>query len=554
MTDQDNAQILGMFQSLLGPDGVITAKDDLAYYATDISGEGEVLPLCVLRPIAIDQLCQAVTIAGGLGFPLVPRGAGMSYTKGYLPECKNTVMIDMSALTEIEEINEADMVVTVQAGCTWAALYEALKERGLRTPFFGPLSGLTSTVGGAASNNATFYGSSTYGGMSENVIGLDVVLADGSLLETGSSAADGRSPFLRHFGPDLTGLFLGDCGAFGIKARITMPLIAWPGAEEHLSFAFERIEDIAEAHVALARENVVAEQWGIDPVGNQHLATRGFDFLEGLGIVKDVVRASTSVGKAIGTFAKYIEPGQREADRSGYAIHVVVEGVDAREAAAKADRVRRICIPSALKELPNIIPQVTRSKPFRPIKALLGPKGENWLPVHGMFPLSRAAEVSAVTDEYFSRHATEMEDHNITFSYLTSATPTAFLIEPMFYWQDRLHAFHLRHVTADQKKAYAKTKADPKTRELVMKLRRDLSGLWDAFCASHNQMGRTYPYASQLSSAARAAAVALKAAFDPKGIMNPGVLELTGEGDGVKRMTKFPEFPQDLLKEEWRVR
>ena len=197
---------------------------------------------------------------------------------------------------------------------------------------------------------------------------------------------------------------------------------------------------------------------------------------------------------------------------------------------------------------------MTRSKPFRPIKALLGPNGENWLPVHGIFPLSSAVEVSAITDEYFSRHIELMTEHNITHSYLTAASATSFLIEPMFYWKDRLHAFHMRHVTEEQKKAYAKTKADPETREVVMKLRRDLSGLWDAFGASHHQMGRTYPYASQLSSAARAAAVAIKAAFDPKGIMNPGVLELSGEGDGVKKMTKFPEFPQDLLKEEWTVR
>jgi FAD/FMN-containing dehydrogenase len=117
-----------------------------------------------------------------------------------------------------------------------------------------------------------------------------------------------------------------------------------------------------------------------------------------------------------------------------------------------------------------------------------------------------------------------------------------------------LHAFHLRHVTAEQKKAYAKTKADPKTRELVMKLRRDLSGLWDAFGASHHQLGRSYPYASQLSSVGQATSLAIKGALDPKGIMNPGVLELTGDGDGVKKMTKFPEFPQDLLNEEWQVR
>lgn len=554
MTDQDNAQALGMFQSLLGPDGVVTDADELAYYATDISGEGEVLPLCVLRPIAIDQLCQAVTIAGGLGIPMIPRGAGMSYTKGYQPERPGTVMIDMSRLTEIEEINEKDMVVTVQAGCTWSALYEALKERGLRTPFFGPLSGSVSTVGGAASNNSTFYGSGSHGAMADNVLSLDVILADGSLLETGSSAAEGRIPFSRHFGPDLTGLFLGDCGAFGIKARITMPLIAMPAAEEHLSFSFDTIEDIANVHTALARENVVAEQWGIDPVGNQNLAAQGFTFLEGLGVVKDIAATSEKLAGAVTNVTKLIFAGQRLADRSGYSLHVVVEGVDAREAEWKADRVRRICTPHAIKELPNVIPKVTRSKPFRPIKALLGPNGENWLPVHGMFPLSSAAEVAAVTDEYFSRHAELMDEHNITFSYLTSASSTSFLIEPMFYWKDRLHAFHMRHVTAEQKKAYAKTKADPKTREVVMKLRRDLAGLWDAFGASHHQMGRHYPYASQLSSVAQATSIAIKSALDPKGIMNPGVLELTGEGDGVKKMTKFPEFPQDLLNEEWQVR
>lgn len=558
MTNQDDApdlgHALGMFQSLLGPDGVVTDPDDLAYYSTDISGEGDVLPLCVLRPIAIDQLCQAVTIAGGLGLPLIPRGAGMSYTKGYTPESQNSVMIDMSRLTDIEEINETDMVVTVQAGCTWSALHEALKERGLRTPFFGPLSGSVSTVGGAASNNSTFFGSGAHGSMADNVIGLDVVMADGSLLETGSAAAEGRKPFMRHFGPDLTGLFLGDCGAFGIKARITMPLIAMPGAEEHLSFAFENIEDIAEAHVALARENVVAEQWGIDPVGNQNLAAQGFSFLEGLGIVKDVASASDKLAGAVTNVTRLLVQGQRFADRTGYALHVVVEGVDAQDAEAKADRVRRICMPLSHRELPNTIPQVTRSKPFRRIKALLGPKGENWLPVHGMFPLSSAAEVSAITDEYFSRHAELMAEHNITFSYLTSATATSFLIEPMFYWKDRLHAFHMRHVTDEQKKSYGKTKADPKTREVVMKLRRDLAGLWDAFGASHHQMGRHYPYASQLSSAARATAIAIKTALDPKGLMNPGVLELTGEGDGVKKMTKFPEFPQDLLNEEWKVR
>jgi D-lactate dehydrogenase (cytochrome) len=393
--------------------------------------------------------------------------------------------------------------------------------------------------------------------MADNVIGLDIVLADGSLLETGSSSAEGRLPFMRYFGPDLTGLFLGDCGAFGIKARITLPLIAVHGAEEHLSFAFDTIEDIAAAHTALARESVVAEQWGIDPVGNQHLAAQGFDFLEGLGIVKDLAAAPEKLAGAVTSVTKLLIPGQRLADRTGYSLHVVVEGVDAREAQAKADRVRRICVPLALKELPNTIPQSTRAKPFQPLTNLLGPKGENGLPVHGLFPLSSAEEVSAITDEYFSRHAELMAEHNITFSYLTSATATAYLIEPMFYWQDRLHAFHMRHVTKDQKKAYGKAKANPKTRDVVMKLRRDLAGLWDAFGASHHQLGRHYPYASQLSSVAQTTVIALKAALDPKGIMCASTREHSEFPQGIQGVARaetnecastreHSEFPQGI--------
>lgn len=523
-----NKDALRLFRSVLGSDRVVTDPDEIAYYATDISGEGDVLPLCVLRPVAVEQLCELVGIASRLSLPMVPRGGGMSYTKGYLPERPDTVMFDLGALNAVVEINVEDRYAIVQAGCTWATLYGALKEKGLRAPFFGPLSGYTSTVGGAASNNAFFFGSGVHGGMIDSVLGLDVVLADGSLLKTGASAAAGRAPFLRSFGPDMSGIFLGDCGAFGIKAQVTLRVIPMPVAEESLSFAFERFEELVAAHIAVARENIVSEQWGIDPVGNGHLLARGFDLLEGIGYVKDVVNATTGAGKTVGAVASMLAGGKRAADRSGFAFHAVVEGQDASEATRKADRVRRICSDAALKELPNTIPTVTRAKPFRPINALLGPEGENWLPVHGLFPLSRAIEVSALTDDFLSGQQEILARHNITISYLTSALSTAFFIEAMFYWNDRLHAFHLRHVTDEQKKRHAGAEAFAETREQVMKLSRGLVDLWDGIGACHQQLGRRYPYASQLSHTAQTVAIAIKAALDPEGLMNPGVLELGG--------------------------
>lgn len=539
------ASLIADLHDVVGTDRVITDATALAYYAADISGEADVRPGVAIRPDTVDHLCRVVAFLTSAGVAVIPRGAGFSYTRGYLATRAKSAIIDTTGLDRIVEINEADRYVTVEAGCTWGALYDALKAKGLRIPYFGPLSGHSSTIGGAASNNGAFFGSGAHGTMSDNVLGLDVVLADGSLVETGAAAAEGRTPFFRHFGPDLTGMFLGDCGAFGVKARISLPLIAHPAAEDYLSFAFERFEDIAEAHVALARENIVAEQWGIDPQGNDNLAARGFKFLEGLAFLREVAAVKNSMGQKVATLARTLVDGHRSVIRGGYSLHVVVEGHSPKDVEMKIGRARRILVPMAMKELPNTIPQVTRAKPFRQIKQLLGPEGENWLPVHGIFPYSRASEIAAVTDEYFMRHREHMQKNGIKVSYLTGTVGNGFTIEPMFFWKDRLNAFHQRHVTDEQRRDFSALPPNLAVREMVATLRRDLALLWGAFGATHFQMGKFYGYADALSSAALAFVKSLKAAVDPNGLMNPGALQLGGKT--VPTKAKFAEFPQFLL-------
>jgi D-lactate dehydrogenase (cytochrome) len=538
--------LLAELREVLGAGRVITDPPHLAYYAVDISGEADARPAAALKPEDVDHLCRAVALLTKAGVAILPRGAGFSYTKGYLPAQSPSAVIDLTDLNRIVEINEADRYVTVEAGCTWATLYDALKLKGLRTPYFGPLSGREATIGGSASNNASFFGAGAYGTMAESVLSVDVVLADGSLIETGAAAAEGRTPFFRHFGPDMTGLFLGDCGAFGVKARVTLKLIPFPAAEDYLSFAFERFEDIAEAHVALARENIVAEQWGIDPEGNEGLAARGFKFLEGLSFLREVAAVKDGMGQKMATLARTLVDGHRSVVRGGYALHLTIEGASAKEVELKIGRARRILVPAALKELPNTIPQLTRAKPFRVIKQLLGPKGENWLPVHGVFPFSRATELAAVTDEYFVRHRDAMKQHGISASCLTGTMGHGFMIEAMFFWPDRLHAFHQRHVTDEQRRDFAAAAPNPAARAAVATLRRDLVLLWGTFGAAHLQVGKFYPYAETLSSASLAFVKSIKAALDPKNLMNPGALQLGIAASGPAK-SKFAEFPQDLL-------
>lgn len=493
-------------------------SDAAAAILTNLFGTDRVIAgaAMVVRPATVDDLCRAVKLLTDLNVAIVPHsGRGTAETADI---AGSVAVLDLSDLNRVIEINEPDRTVTVEAGCTWGELRSALTPLGLRTPFYGPLAEGAATIGAAASGNSWFFGSGSYGTAADNILSVDVVLADGSLVQTGTAAGEGRAPFFRHFGPDFTGLFLGDCGAFGVKARVTLSLIPLPAAEGYASFAFERFEDIAEAHVALAREHIVTEQWGLDPEGNDALAARGHKFLEGVTFAHDpspewVARAN-----------QRLVVGHRETLRGGYSLHVAVEATSERDVEAKLGRVRRLMVPMALKELPNTIPQLVRANPFRAAGLLFAAAGEHHVALHGLFPLSKASTIVAVTDEYFLRHHELIDKHGIRRCCLTGTVGNAFLLAPVISW------------------------TKPTAAAEALRLRRDLIGLWDAFGATHLQLGRLYPYTSGLSSAARAMAETLKRALDPRGLMNPGVLQL-GAAPPAKASRKFAEFPQNLLEE-----
>ena len=97
------------------------------------------------------------------GTPIVTRGGGMSYTSGYIASAPDSVLIDMASMDAIVEVNLEDRYVTVEAGCSWQKLYEHLAPLGVRTAYWGTLSGRYATVGGGLSQNSIFWGSGQSG-------------------------------------------------------------------------------------------------------------------------------------------------------------------------------------------------------------------------------------------------------------------------------------------------------------------------------------------------------------------------------------------------------
>lgn len=522
----DETALITALEGRLGTEFVVTDPGERQFYSSDVFSSGEVAAL-VVRPGSIDELGETVATATKAGYSIVPRGGGLSYTDGYIPDRPRSIIVDTQRLNRITEINTEDMHVTAECGVTWKQIYDALKEAGVRTPFFGTGSGLHATVGGTLSQNAINYGSTLHGTASDSVLGLDIVPASGKLLRTGSAATPYEpSPFFRTYGPDLTGLFLADNGALGIKAAATLRLIPWPAVTRFASFDFATHVAFAGALSEISRQAVAAECFGYDPFFiTQRLKVR--DLAGDLVRLAGVARAGRTVLGGLADAFKVAAAGRRYLEGTRYALHVVVEGRDEAEADSALAIAKRAASAHDGKEIDNTLPQVVRGNPFGPPNLLLGAGGERWIPVHALVPHSRLVATMDALDAYFDENAEVVEAHSIEWGYIVLACGTsACLIEPAFYWKDSLEELHKRYLEPGFLRKLPRHPANPEARAAVSRIREDLAEMFMLAGAVHFQIGKFYRYRESRTPGTFELLQALKAHLDPEGLMNPGALGL----------------------------
>ena len=518
-------EVVESLVSLLGRDRVLESADDRAYFSHDIYSKG-VAPLCVVRPDRVEQLGESVKRATSAGFAVIARGGGSSYTGGYLPTRERSILVDTQGLNRVVEISAADRYVTVEAGVTWRALNEALEPLGLRTPFWGPLSGGTATVGGTLSQNGILWGSARYGSSSESVLGLDVVVASGALLSTGSAGCTGFKPFFRHYGPDLTGLFLGDAGALGIKARVTLRLIRRPRALATASFGFSSHSELAGAMAEIARENLVSECFGMDP-DLQRQRMKRTTLAADVKALAGVLTSAASLVDGARDAARVVVAGRTFLDGVDFSMHACVEGRDEGDVSSGMREVREICRRLGGHEVADTIPKVLRGDPFVPMSSSIGPRGERWAPVHGVVRLSDAVATWSAVRALFDSHREALDRHGVIIGVLTAiAGPTAMVIEPVFYWPGPRTPFHQRSLDPATLARFIDFPENPEASALVAELRARLLDLFQERGAAHMQIGKTYPYRASQRSEGWALLESVKNEVDPRRLMNPGALGL----------------------------
>lgn len=520
------ADLQQLLVTIVGRERVVTDPAERSYLSQDAFWEDAVAAL-VIRPADRQQLSAAVRAATSAGFAVVPRGGGMSYTRGYVPVREKTVLVDCRDLNRIVEINVEDMYITVEAGCTWMAIYDLLKARGLRTPYFGPMSGMLATVGGALSQNSMFYGSAAYGTVAESVLGLEVALADGRLVRTGAGANQGGRPFFRHYGPDLTGPFLSDTGALGIKVEATIRLIRAPACTEFASFAFDNFHDMADAQTEIGRARLAAECFGLDPYLNGK-RTMVKDLKSGIAALGSVFKAQGSVVKGLKEVASIATAGATGfAEGVRYSLNATIDSSNPADAAWRLAELRRIATASRGREVEPVIPKVIRATPFRHVgEFLVGHEGERWIPIHACVPASQLKTVFEATMAYFASKADVLERYHIATSHLTGSSGTDIVFEPAFYYPDALKTFHLRNLEPADSERYRNLPAVPGATDAVIGMLGDLARIFTDHGAVHQQLGKFYPFRESLQPGTWALLAGIKEIVDPDGLMNPGSLGL----------------------------
>jgi len=399
-----------------------------------------------------------------------------------------------------------DLYAIVGAGCTWQALADALTPLGLRTAAAPPISGSHSTIGGAASQSVTD---------SEGFIGVTVVLADATVVRTGTWTTPGGVPFSRHYGPDLTGLFIGDCGAFGVKTQIVLRLL--PSAQRRFaSFGFQNGVDVARTIAAL-RRGPGGKALAFDRARAES-ATASMEPGEALRTVAAVAGKAGSLTQAVKDVIG-LHRARDALEEAPWSLHITGEGANVAIAEAQLDAMRAICLAASGNEIAPAVPQALDARPFS-VRGMVGQQGERWVPVHGHLSLSAAPVCLQAIEALFADHDAAIRRHDIRINWLLGSTGASITMEPMFYWRDALDPLHMKYLSERNRARFGNAAPNPEARAFVRELRIAVRDVMDRHGATHHQIGRFYvpPSGDMLAR--------IKSLLDPGRRMNPGVLGL----------------------------
>jgi glycolate oxidase len=234
MTTATATPLLDRLRAIVGRDALLTSATDLLVYECDGYTIEKNRPDVVVFPTSTEQVVQIVKACNEAGVPFLPRGAGTSLSGGCLP-VGGGVLISLTRMKRILEVSYRDRYAVVEPGLVNLWLTNHLKAQGYHyAP--DPSSQGACTIGGNVATNSGGPHTLKYGVTVNHVLGLELVLPDGRVVQTGGPAEDNP-------GYDLTGVIVGSEGTFGVVTKVWVRISRNPEAYRTLLGVFETVDD-----------------------------------------------------------------------------------------------------------------------------------------------------------------------------------------------------------------------------------------------------------------------------------------------------------------------
>lgn len=232
-------KIIDELEKFLPKDNILSTLEECYVYSQDGTNTrvSDKTPDTVIFPETIEDIQKVMKFANKNNIPVTARGAGTNLIGACLPDFGGIVM-NLSKMNKIISINKTDMTAIVQPGLVVGELQKQVEKLGLFFPP-DPSNLRVSTIGGAIAQSAGGPKTFKYGTTKDYILGLKVVLADGSLMITGSNTIKNAT------GYPLTQMFIGSEGTLGIVVEATLKLIPKPESSRVMLAYFDNIEDAA---------------------------------------------------------------------------------------------------------------------------------------------------------------------------------------------------------------------------------------------------------------------------------------------------------------------
>lgn len=236
-------------QDIVGKENVVTDNASLLAYSYDATARYQAMPDAMVAPRTTLEVASVVELCNTYHIPIVPRGSGTNLCAGTTPT-QGGIVLTFKHMNKILEIDEENLTMTVQAGVYTKDIFEAAQEVGL---FYPPDPGSMhiSQIGGNISENSGGLRGLKYGVTRDYVLGLEVVLPNGEIIETGGKLAKDVA------GYDLTRLYVGSEGTLGVITKAILKLIPPPETKKTMLALYHNLEAAAETVSAIIANRII---------------------------------------------------------------------------------------------------------------------------------------------------------------------------------------------------------------------------------------------------------------------------------------------------------